>query len=354
MGGSMRPIKMAVLCVLFASLALPLVQFATGMVLHAKADLSFVGGLWQSGPEAGRANMRLFAYVRSNTPKDALFLTFRQNDFAYYARGRKFIQHFDPEIAPLLGQRDKQKAWQWMRDRGIGYIVTPPYSLPTFYNTVVRDVVTDPTLTQLEVDDEGWRLFRVRSAPEAVNWGAATPLMSSIFESCPPEYQAFPLLCDSQRKQTYRIRLEDGRLHLRSDFWSAHAMTGLGDALTPPSAVGQHMPVEGDATYLFRAKVRGEGDVAVNAVFFDAPEQVISKPIPTVPVVSEVIVSDGWKDITGIFRTPPQARQLRMEFALGSDRSELVVRDAEIVPAGTVGAHPKPSIHIQKHGRPFY
>lgn len=104
---------------------------------------------------------RLLEYIRENIPKDDLFLVFRQNNFAYYL-DRKLIRHLDPRLIPFYKIKDKQQAYNFLVSLGIKYIITVPYSLPTYYNSQISSIVSDPSLSELLYETaNGYRLYKI-------------------------------------------------------------------------------------------------------------------------------------------------------------------------------------------------
>ncbi len=103
---------------------------------------------------------KLIDYINHRTPKDSLFLVFRQNDFAFYGK-RRFIRHLDPRMIPIYQIQDKYQAAQALREMGIDYIFLPSYMTPTYTDTCIHKVVADPLLCSLAVEANGAKLYRL-------------------------------------------------------------------------------------------------------------------------------------------------------------------------------------------------
>jgi hypothetical protein len=104
--------------------------------------------------------MQIVGYVRDHTPPSARIYVFRMGDFAFYSQ-RRLLVDLDPTLVPLYEMTDTHKAYAFLREKGVDYICPPGYDYPTFHNSVVADLVADPTLCELITDIEGWRLYRL-------------------------------------------------------------------------------------------------------------------------------------------------------------------------------------------------
>ena len=111
--------------------------------------------------------MDMVRYVRATTPPDARVYVFRMGDFAYYS-GRRLLVDLDPVLLELYREDDPSVAYTMLREQhGVDYVVQPGYTYPTFDNSVVKEVVTDPRYAELVyANAAGWRLYRLKPAAE--------------------------------------------------------------------------------------------------------------------------------------------------------------------------------------------
>ena len=110
---------------------------------------------------------KIIDYINSRTPEDSLILVFRQNDFALYGK-RKFIRHLDPRLVPVYQLDDPLDVAKELHGMGIDYIFLPSYYVPTFTDTAIYRLVSNPDLCRLEAEYEGAKLYRLLRPSSAI------------------------------------------------------------------------------------------------------------------------------------------------------------------------------------------
>lgn len=101
--------------------------------------------------------------VRARTPKDAVFVVFNMNSFAYYA-DRRFVRDVDPRMIPFYRSADTASAAAALRALGVGYVYLQPWSWPTVDNSLIKSLVADPAYATLVFEKHGYRIFRLTAA----------------------------------------------------------------------------------------------------------------------------------------------------------------------------------------------
>lgn len=106
-------------------------------------------------------NTALMIWARENLPEDALVLSLRPADM-YYAR-RKMVSFLDERMLPVYRENSPLQAARMLRDLGITHLHIPDYGLPVGYNSVIDQIVADPSLTQLIHSVCGMQILRLLS-----------------------------------------------------------------------------------------------------------------------------------------------------------------------------------------------
>ena len=129
-----------------------------GSLLRSPFDeLAAVPPQEQAGP---LSEMQALRELRAKTPVDGHFLTFYQRGFAYYAQ-RPFISDLDPRMVEFYLAADTASALAVLRRLGIEYIYLPSWSWPTVDNSLITEIVHDPSLATLIVDRFGYRIYQL-------------------------------------------------------------------------------------------------------------------------------------------------------------------------------------------------
>jgi hypothetical protein len=101
-------------------------------------------------------------FIRANTPRDSLVMSFKPSDL-YYAQ-RKMLNHGDPRLVEFYTETSPRAAAERLRGLGVTHVHVADYDLPTFYNSAAQEILRDPTLTTLLKDDGGYQLYALAPA----------------------------------------------------------------------------------------------------------------------------------------------------------------------------------------------
>lgn len=118
-------------------------------------------------PEPGpyMQELDVIAEIRARTPRDAFFLVFSQNAFAFYAE-RRFIRDVDLRLVPFYRATSDGEALKVLRALGIEYVYLPPWmDWPTISRSRIMAVVGNPGAAHLVFEHRGFRLYRMRQSP---------------------------------------------------------------------------------------------------------------------------------------------------------------------------------------------
>jgi len=110
--------------------------------------------------EGDLAELQGMVQLRKETPADALFLTFHQRSFAYYAE-RRFISDLDPRLVDFYRARDKRTAIAVLRRLCVDYVYLPSWSWPTIANSFIKDIVGDSQFSTKIFSRNGYELYRL-------------------------------------------------------------------------------------------------------------------------------------------------------------------------------------------------
>lgn len=151
----------------FACLILSLIAIEFGVLLiqpyySNSLNLSNIGQpqekTLQEHPEH-----RVMAFIRDNTPQDALILAMEASDM-YYSN-RRMISNLDPRMADFYKSASPQEGFNNLKKIGITNIYIVASAQPTFYNSVLQEIVANPEYTKLVYTSGGSQLYALRNSP---------------------------------------------------------------------------------------------------------------------------------------------------------------------------------------------
>ena len=255
---------------------------------------------------------KVIQYIREFTPSDSTFLVFRQADFVYYAQ-RKFIRHLDPTLIKFYGIKEKKEAYEYLRNIGIDYIYSPHYQMPSYYNSMVKDIVNDPNYCQLVCQGTSSNLFKlaetVRRVPEKCAY-----------------YQTFkePIENGSNEDDWYVISSKDGVLNTKESvkidksnltiktnnrFETTYVVSVRGPLDLPPRNSFAGFTLKPNTVYRLETSLKGNAIIKLFIIFykerFNDYEQYT--------VWNSVLASsERYATIGNQFLTPPDVKGFRV------------------------------------------
>ncbi len=203
-------------------------------------------------------------------PPDEKVLSYRKSDAAFYL-DVPFMAYLDDKLTPLYSATDIDAGLDFLQDMKIGYILAPRRAEPTFYNSVLQDIVGNPRLARLVKADSGFRLFELTLPGEA----AQQVIGETVLETFPerPSDRAAWVVWDSDRRPPpefadlnpkgaiVKVSNERGFRRdngTRTRAWSAICTTPVESKQPYASAI----PAE-SGTYQFESEISGKGYVRV-------------------------------------------------------------------------------------------
>ena len=92
---------------------------------------------------------------------DSLILAFEQNKLDYYS-DTKFVRHYDPRLTDFYKQNDKMSAHSELLKMGITHVYLPLYSQITQSLSQIREIISDPNLTDLIASNSAAQFYRLK------------------------------------------------------------------------------------------------------------------------------------------------------------------------------------------------
>lgn len=99
-------------------------------------------------------------YMNKNLQKDALILSLRQAELAYYGKHR-FLSEYDPILVNLYNASTTEEAYAVLKKLGVTYIYFPYCARPEYLNTRLFSITADPELAKLVFERDGLKLYKI-------------------------------------------------------------------------------------------------------------------------------------------------------------------------------------------------
>ena len=267
-------------------------------------------------------NMVVMVWARENLPKDALVLSLRPADM-YYAR-RKMVSYLDERMLPVYRERSPLQAARMLRDLGITHLHIPDYGLPVGYNSVINQIVSDPSLTQLIHSACGTQILRL--LPTSMNSEEVVVLDKIDFTPGRDDWARYTNLILGGRKALGALpavaqSLIDGDKSsvrwaiplLHRDF-STIIANGYGIPLTNTSRSDMLLSVRGGAEYRVTFDLEGDAFVKLWMIQIDDNNELLNcTPRTFKNRISEFVLSESNKiqKFSRRFITLPNAARIR-------------------------------------------
>ena len=248
-------------------------------------------------------NTALMLWARENLPADALVLSLRPADM-YYAR-HKMVSYLDERMLPVYRERSPLQAARMLRDLGITHLHIPDYELPVSYNSVIDQIVADPSLTQLIHSVCGSQILRL--LPTSINSEEVIVLDRIDFTPGRNDWSRYTSLLLGGRKALGALHMfgqpltDEGKSSIRwaipllqRDF-STIAMNGYGIPLRNTSRSDLFLPVRGGAEYRVTFDLEGDAFVRLWMIQIDDNEKLLTCASPDnyVDRISELVLSES-------------------------------------------------------------
>ena len=110
------------------------------------------------------SQMPALSVIRDAQPdlkRGSLILAFEQNKLDYYS-DIKFIRHYDPRLTDFYKQNDKMSAHSELLKMGITHVYLPLYSQITQSLSQIREIISDPNLTELIASNSASQFYRLK------------------------------------------------------------------------------------------------------------------------------------------------------------------------------------------------
>lgn len=267
-------------------------------------------------------NMVVMVWARENLPEDALVLSLRPADM-YYAR-RKMVSYLDERMLPVYRESSPLQAARMLRDLGITHMHIPNYGLPVGYNSVIDQIVADPSLTQLIRSVCGTQILRL--LPASMNDEEVVVLDKIDFTPGRNDWARYTNLILGGRKALGALQMvgqslidEDKSLVrwaiplLHRDF-STIIVNGYGVPLTNTTRSDVLLSVRGGAEYRVTFDLEGDAFVKLWMIQIDDNNELLScASLNLKNQISEFILSESnrTQKLSKRFITLPNATRIR-------------------------------------------
>ena len=268
-------------------------------------------------------NTAVMAWARENLPEDALVLSLRPADM-YYAR-RKMVSYLDERMLPVYRESSPLQAARMLRDLGITHLHIPDYGLPVSYNSVIDQIVADPSLTRLIHSVCGTQILRL--LPTSMNSEEVIVLDKIDFTPGRNDWARYTKLILGGRKALGALQMfeqnltDEGKSSVRwaipllqRDF-STIAMNGYGTPLSNTSRSDVFLSVRGGAEYRVTFDLEGDAFVRLWMMQIDDNDKLLTcaSPDDYVDRISELVLSESnrMQKLSRRFITLPNATRIR-------------------------------------------
>lgn len=274
---------------------------------------------------SGYGKYKMLSAIRTLTPKDSLFLVFRQSDFAAFAQ-RRFIFMNNPKLIDVYGAKSKRECYERMRSLGLDYVYVPSYSSPLITNTHLFEVLGDASLSTLWMSFSGYRLYTLKAAPSSPAGAAASRLAGRDMDRM--VWNAMGVASAGSASCPQAIEGLPARLQSPSDDGGGLLYSGAGLLGLSPEHCFDGFPVRADALHTVSYSVSGSGLYAAYVVFYNERGGCIGGT----KLVDGVLDSSYGTPRRMVFQfvAPSYARQCRLVYEL-TGKGGLTLHGARIV-----------------------
>ncbi|MEZ5690631.1 MAG: glycosyltransferase family 39 protein [Rickettsiales bacterium] len=124
--------------------------------------------------------MRVMDFINRKLASNSLILSSQPANM-YYS-GRKMVSYLDPRLLDFYKTKDPKIGLEILREIGVTHIHITDYSLPIFYNSVLKDIVSSPDMSSLIYSYDGSQLYNLKDSglsysanaidisPEKITW----------------------------------------------------------------------------------------------------------------------------------------------------------------------------------------
>ena len=267
-------------------------------------------------------NAAAMLWGHENLPEDALVLSLRPADM-YYAR-RKMVSYLDERMLPVYRESSSLQAVRMLRGLGITHLHIPDYGLPVGYNSVIDQIVADPSLTQLIHSDCNMQILRL--LPTSMNSEEIVVLDKTDFTPGRNDWSRYTNLILGGRKGLVALPIasqplpDEGKSSVRwtipllhRDF-STIAINGYGSPRVHTSRSDVFLSVRGGAEYRVTFDLEGDAFVRLWMIQFDDNSELLTcDGLGTRVRISEFVLnnSNRTQKFSRRFITFPDATQIR-------------------------------------------
>jgi hypothetical protein len=197
----------------------------------------------------------LIDYANRYLPADSIVLAYRQNDYVFYGRHR-IVRDLDPAMIPVYEAKDVEEAWLRMRAMGITHVFVPGYQTPTFSDTVIKSVLSNPEIAQIVLANGQAAIF------ELAKMKSRTALKKEVIVSDKERWSVVPT--DGVRRDVFlkaSVSLSDGKAPSKP----AWVYSGAGELDVAPVRAPK---LRRGYTYIAHGQFHGKGWASVQLITY--------------------------------------------------------------------------------------
>lgn len=270
MSGKLRPVLLRglLLIIMISSLTVLYRDAKDSLRIAAVNNINFSSLLKPERVKIKNANRgawNILTYINENTPKDSVFLVFRQSEFAYYAK-RKFYRYLDLAMIPAYKAKTVADAYDILIKMGIRYIYLPNYAIAAVQYSKISGIIGNAKYAKLIMKDGGYKLYQLNRKPNSENYfnvcsGESEPSGVWTYYSDPSK----------TRHETYTwSKVKDKVFKNPSDAkYYAYLFSGAGRLKKTPVNARPYM-FRGNMNYQLKIDMEGTGKIIVYAYQFGA------------------------------------------------------------------------------------
>lgn len=241
-------------------------------------------------------------WMRDHIPRDALVLSLRPADM-YYSQ-RKMVSYLDNRLLPLYAGKSPVEALKFLNTMGISYLHSSDYALPVAYNSVLDELISNPSWSELLYSVGGTQVFRLRGIseiPTALICGAGT-----YFSPGDRQWSRYPMWTVGGRKAMEALGLGEyqlaadgfsdarGRVGLFHRDFSTMLANGIGRRFDQPN-LGTLLSVKAMQEYKVAFDIAGDGYIKLWMFQFDRKGRILrpATASPGVDRISEIVLTNS-------------------------------------------------------------
>ncbi len=294
-----RIFSYSVIILLFLQLTVFSLQLFRGTNYNLKTILQGQEQLLNTQPQ-----QQVIRFIRDDLPKNSLVLATLSSDM-YYA-DKKMISNLDPILIDFYQASAAKQGWKILKELGVTHIYVVANAQPTFYNSVLQDIVSDNSFTELLYSAGGNQLYSLNSEIVKKKLAIGLDLM-------PPnaEWERTENILIGGRKSLEKIIFSSENMN--DKIYSETKLPLLLFQRDVSTSLQTKLPiyVHDEGEYKLEFDLEGRGLLRFWLTQYDEQGRVVEKTY----LLSETILSEQYRKRNSVYRfkTAPNMKYLQIE-----------------------------------------